>query len=155
MDPSFKVFVESLEPKFYDLVSMQPIKYNKLPPHLPKKGLYLFSEGDNHLYVGRTNRLRERLREHCMPSGTHFSATFAFRIARQQTGYSKATYKTKLSRPELVRDSVFGPAFEEAKKRVSTMDIRFIEETSPISQALLEIYVATVLHTPYNDFENH
>ena len=119
MDPSFKVFVESLEPKFNELVSMQPIKYDRLPHHLPKKGLYLFSEEDNHLYVGRTNRLRDRLREHCMPSGTHFSATFAFRIARQQTGYLKATYKTKLSRPELVKDSVFGPAFEEAKKRVS------------------------------------
>ena len=155
MDPSFKVFVESLEPKFNELVSMQPIKYDSLPHHLPKKGLYLFSEEDNHLYVGRTNRLRNRLREHCMPSGTHFSATFAFRIARQKTGYLKATYKTKLSRPELVKDSVFGPAFEEAKKRVSIMDIRFIEETDPISQALLEIYVATVLHTPYNDFETH
>jgi len=155
MDPSFKTFVESLEPKFNELVSMQPIKYDRLPHHLPKKGLYLFAEEGNHLYVGRTNRLRDRLREHCMPSGTHFSATFAFRIARQQTGYLKATYKTKLSRPELVKDSVFGPAFEEAKKRVSIMDIRFIEETDPILQALLEIYVATVLHTPCNDFDTH
>ena len=155
MDPNFKVFVESLEPKFHQLIQMPPVKYQQLPRNLPKKGLYLFSENDNHLYVGRTNRLRDRLREHCMPSGTHFSATFAFRIARKETGYVKASYKTKGSRAELVNDSVFGTAFLEAKERISKMDIRFIEETDPVSQALLEIYVATVLGTPYNAFENH
>ncbi len=35
------------------------------------------------------------------------------------------------------------------------MDIRYVEETDPIKQALLEIYTATALRTPYNDFENH
>jgi hypothetical protein len=35
------------------------------------------------------------------------------------------------------------------------MEIRFVEETHPVRQALLEIYVATVLETPYNDFDNH
>ena len=35
------------------------------------------------------------------------------------------------------------------------MKIRFVEETDPVRQALLEIYVATVLETPYNDFDNH
>ena len=33
--------------------------------------------------------------------------------------------------------------------------IRFVEETDPVRQALLEIYVAAVLGTPYNDFDNH
>ena len=30
-----------------------------------------------------------------------------------------------------------------------------VEETDPVSQALLEIYIAIALQTPYNDFENH
>jgi hypothetical protein len=32
------------------------------------------------------------------------------------------------------------------------MDVRYVEETDPQRQALLEIYVAVVLETPYNDF---
>jgi hypothetical protein len=35
------------------------------------------------------------------------------------------------------------------------MDIRFIEESDPVRQALLEIYVASALQTPFNDFDNH
>ena len=35
------------------------------------------------------------------------------------------------------------------------MDLRFVDEADPIRQALLEIYVAVVLGTPYNDFDTH
>ena len=30
-----------------------------------------------------------------------------------------------------------------------------VEETDAVKQALLEIYTAVVLKTPYNDFDNH
>jgi hypothetical protein len=49
----------------------------------------------------------------------------------------------------------FKSAFDKAKKRITSMDIRFVEESDPTRQALLEIYTATVLKTPYNDFDNH
>lgn len=155
MHPKFKAFVESLEPKFQLLLSMAPVEYCNLPREMPRKGLYLFSEGQNHLYVGRTNRLRERLRGHCIQSATHFTATFAFRIAREKTGFLKATYKAEGSRASLVNDEVFSPAFFEAKARIAVMDIRYVEENDPVSQALFEIYVATALGTPFNDFDNH
>ena len=35
------------------------------------------------------------------------------------------------------------------------MDIRFVEETDAVRQALLEIYVALALETTFNDFDNH
>jgi len=35
------------------------------------------------------------------------------------------------------------------------MDVRYVEETDPLRQALLEIYVSIVLKTPYNDFDTH
>jgi hypothetical protein len=54
-----------------------------------------------------------------------------------------------------VTDPEFSPAFIRAKARLLDMDLRFIEEPDPVRQALLEIYVAVVLKTPYNDFENH
>jgi len=82
------------------------------------------SDGQRHLYVGRTNRLRQRLQNHCRPSGTHFTATFAFRIARQDTGRVKATYSKAGSREALTSDPEFAEAFEGAKRRVAKMDIR-------------------------------
>lgn len=151
----FSAFIESLEPKLDALVTMEPVRSAALPRDIPERGIYLFSEGSNHLYVGRTNGIRKRLQNHCRPSGTHFSATFAFRMARVETGMIRATYKAKGGRDELCRDAIFGPAFTVAKSRVAAMDIRYVREDDPIRQALLELYVAVVLKTPYNDFDNH
>jgi predicted GIY-YIG superfamily endonuclease len=155
MDPGFTRLVESLEPKYQALVGMAPVRYGSLPRELPIRGIYLFSEGTAHLYVGRTNRLRERLRGHCVPSGSHFTATFAFRIARTTTGRIAASYSKSGSRADLLKDEAFASTFEAAKRRIASMDLRFIEESDPTRQALLEIYAATVLKTPYNDFDNH
>lgn len=49
----------------------------------------------------------------------------------------------------------FRLAFIEAKKRIRAMDLRFVEENDPVRQAVLEIYVAVSLQTPYNDFDTH
>ena len=106
-------------------------------------------------YVGRTNKLRQRLRGHCVVSSGYFSATFAFRIARKATGKLRASYTKAGSRSELLTDPAFAHAFDEAKRRIRAMDLRHVEEVHGTKQALLEIYAATVLETPYNDFDNH
>jgi len=155
MDVAFKKVIDSLEPKFRELQEMSPVKIDRLPKSLPKSGIYLFSEGKKYLYVGRTNNIRRRLRNHTRLSGKHNQATFAFRIARERTGKTKAAYSSNGSRSSLQNDSNFNAEFDAAKSRVAQMDIRFIEETDSIRQALLEIYIATVLKTPYNDFDNH
>ena len=54
-----------------------------------------------------------------------------------------------------MEDPTFAAAFSDAKARIRHMDVRFVEETNPVRQSLLEIYVAVVLETPYNDFDNH
>jgi len=155
MDITFKEIVESLEPKYQALLKMTPVKMPNLPKDMPKEGIYLFSEGDKYLYVGRSNNIRRRLQYHTRPSGTHNLATFAFRISREKTKQTKATYSSDGSRVALQNDPLFKKEFVDAKIRVSQMEIRFIEETDSVRQALLEIYVATVLNTPYNDFHNH
>jgi len=55
----------------------------------------------------------------------------------------------------LVIESDFAEAFAQAKYRLARVEIRAVEESDPVRQALLEIYIATVLGTPYNDVENH
>jgi hypothetical protein len=52
-------------------------------------------------------------------------------------------------------DPVFAQAFVSAKERIRKMEYRYVEEADQNSQALLEIYCAVVLQTPYNDFNTH
>lgn len=52
-------------------------------------------------------------------------------------------------------DPVFAAAFSAAKERIRQMEYRYVEEVDQNRQALLEIYCAVVLATPYNDFGTH
>jgi hypothetical protein len=155
MDPRFSTTVESLHPSFQRLLAMDPVKALDFPRHLPQAGIYLLSEGSQHLYVGRTNRVCKRLSNHCRPSATHKMAAFAFRLAREATGKLKATYKAEGSRAHLMTDPAFVSAFESAKARIRVMDVRFVAEDDPVNQTILEVYVAVVLQTRYNDFDTH
>jgi predicted GIY-YIG superfamily endonuclease len=155
MDPLFESFVNSLHPTFQRLLTMQPVKYDTLPKGMTASGVYLFSENGRHLYVGRSRNIKSRLGRHCRPGATHRMAAFAFRLAREQTGKLNATYKKKGSRSALIQEPEFHDAFNAAKARIRVMDIRYVEESDPIRQTLLEIYTAMVLQTPYNDFDTH
>jgi hypothetical protein len=155
MNLKFAKLVESLEPAFQRLVQMTPVSAARLPRVMPSRGIYLFSEGERHLYVGRTDNIRRRIGNHCRASSGHNQATFAFRMARTETGLLRAAYTTSGSRGHMAKDQVFGPVFVASKQRVRALDLRFVEETDPTRQALLEIYAATVLETPFNDFANH
>lgn len=155
MHEAFRQYVESLHRSFERLMEMSPVKIASLPKPLPAKCVYLFSEGSNHLYVGRTRKLRNRLRQHSIPASQHKQAAFAFKLAREATGQAKASYTPEGSRQALLADPVFADAFAKAKARICSMDLRFVEESDPLRQALLEIYVAVVLGTKYNDFDTH
>lgn len=155
MNETFRRHVEALDPSFQALLSQAPATCEHLPRDIPRRGIYLFSESERPLYVGRSNRIRKRLQDHSRPSSGHNSASFAFRIAREVTGKMKATYSQKGSRAELENDPEFRLAFDAAKARVRAMEVRYVEETDPMRQALLEMYAALSLKTPYNDFDNH
>lgn len=151
MNPRFQDHVDQLEPKFQQLISMPPLKIAMLQASTPKSGIYLLSEETAHLYVGRSKRLRERLRYH---SAERFlEASFAFLLAREATGFAKPTYTKTGSRRELQADPRFQLAFRAACNRIAAMDVRFVEESDPVRQALLEIYAAISLDTKYNKFE--
>jgi hypothetical protein len=78
------------------------------------------------------------------------------RLAREATGRTTASYRAGAgSRPRLMLDPVFADAFVAAKERIRSMEYRYVEEPDQSRQALLEIYCAVVLGTPYNDFGTH
>ena len=153
--PRFAAVVESLEPSFRRLIDMEPVRYGALPKQIPRSGIYLFSEGTSHLYVGRSRDIRGRLGRHCRLGATHRMAAFAFRLAREATGQLNAAYRKEGSRHALIEDPTFRASFEKAKARIRQMDIRYVAEEDPLCQCILEVYVAVALSTPYNDFETH
>ncbi len=156
MEPAFARYAESLHPSFERLVAMPPVTIATLSHDAPKECVYLFSENGKSLYVGRTRHLRQRMRQHSIPSSRHNQAVFAFRLAREATGRLIATYTGEGTRALLAaNDPAFMAAFTDAKRRIRTMQLRYIEETDPLRQALLEIYASIVLATPYNDFNTH
>jgi predicted GIY-YIG superfamily endonuclease len=155
MNEQFRQYVESLQPLVERLLAFQPFTFATLPKKLPEAGVYLFTENGIHLYVGRTNTLRKRLQQHCRPGSTHNHAPFAFLLARLAHGTPRATYKTEGSRKALAAIPDFARLFTAAKGRLRGMEIRVVEEKHPLTQALLEMYVAVSLNTKHNDFDNH
>lgn len=156
MDSKFFAHIETLKAQLDRLLGMTPVKATELPKTMSCKGVYLFSEGNKHLYVGRSNNIKKRIKDHSIQSATANKAAFAFLLARKETGNLNATYKKGAgSRKALMEDGSFVKDFETSKARIQKMDVRFIEENNPVRQALLEIYVAVEHSTPYNDFENH
>ena len=161
MDAKFAALVERLHPSFDALMSCPPVTGGAIPDyHVAKgekaKGVYLFTEDGQHLYVGRSNRLLQRYKNHWMANKTEREAAFAFKLARKATGFETATYqKGDGSRKGLALNPIFIDAFTQAKARIREMEYRWVIEPHPTTQCLLEIYVATVLGTPFNDFDTH
>ena len=120
---------------------------------LPKRGIYVFYENGQAIYVGRTNRMRERIKEHGRPRSSHNSAPFAFNLAKKPADNKGVDLSQQ--RSSLEKDPVFADLFTQAKKRVSRMSVRVIEIDNPIVQTIFEVYAAMELKTPYNDFETH
>lgn len=155
MNPHFREVIETLHPALESLLAMPPVTTLTLPRRMPESGIYLFTERGSHLYVGRSNRLRSRIRNHGGPSAGENVASFAFRIARTDTGNITASYQVHGSRKDLLMDPTFLAAFNTAKTRVQRMEVRFVEERNQLKQAVLEIYAAVALGTTFNDFDTH
>ena len=157
MNEKFKSAIDDLHSKFELLVAMSPCTVEQLPAtdNMPIAGVYLFSEGDTDLYVGRSDTIRSRLQSHCRPSSDHHSATFAYRLATEITRIKPIKYSPDSSRDKVQVLPEFAPVFVEQKARIRKMDVRFVSEPAPLKQALLEMYAAISLETPHNNFDNH
>ncbi len=149
---TFTQAVKAVKKKCAALFKSPFYKLETLPKDMPEAGVYVFSKGRTVLYVGRTNKLRRRLQFHTR--NNHNQATFAFLLARKETGKTKPSYKTNGSRSDLLRHGNFRAAFNKARSAIREMDVQFIEERDPNRQALLEICTAMKSKAKYNDFDN-
>lgn len=154
MDSRFARYVENLHEKYEQLMAMEPVTMESPLHNTPEGGVYLFSEGGSHLYVGRSKRqLNKRLRGHIRKSAK--DSPLAFKLAREATGQTVTSYSGDHIREKLLSDPEFLKVYQDAKERIRRMNIRWVHEPEPTRQALLEIYVSVVLDTRYNDFDTH
>ena len=154
MDDKFREYVNKMQGYLEELeqnLLLDRLKLGKIP----KSGIYVFHEKGKPFYVGRSNRMRERILEHGRPSSDHYSATLAFRMAIKSVGIGEEELK-QCKRSELEKRPEFKRIFTSEKSRVSSMKVKTVGITDQIEQALFEIYAALKLETlEYNDFGTH
>ena len=126
----------------------------RLSHNLPAKGIYVFYENGEPIYVGRSDRLKDRLLEHGREGSRNQTAPFAFNIAREEFQENFPGHDA-VPRNDLEIDPRFAPLFREAKRRVRRMEIRVVEIQDPIEQTIFEVYAHLKLGTRFNSFENH
>ncbi len=150
----FDGFLASLEPKLRELLNCPPLDEARLRQCAGRPGIYLFSEGSCHLYVGRTDNLKKRIQTQRRSGAGTNQAAFAYAIAKHELSIPRVPYnKNHPAHPQM--QPGFDRAFHRAKQRVRIMTVRVVQEDDSIGQALLEIYVHLRLHTEFNQFDNH
>ncbi|MDO9410082.1 hypothetical protein [Patulibacter sp.] len=151
---SFAEAVAQMEPLLVDLQAAPAFPFLSHPEVPRARGIYLFSEHGAPAYVGQTRNLRSRLRQQTGEKSTHFSASFAYRIAEADAAASGMDVKR--TRAALSSDPAFAELFTATRSRVHDMDVQFIEVDDPIVRTMFEMYVALTLNTvEYNSFETH
>ena len=120
---------------------------------LPNKGVYAFYEGDKPLYVGRSNRLRQRVKEHGQPGSRTNKATFAYRLLANEYGLPMGHDRDHL-RSEVADEH--DAEFREQKKRVRNMSVQAVGICDDTVAYFFEAYAIVALDTTkYNKFEPH
>ena len=103
---------ETIKP-FEDILSVMSYYLDKLKPFSSAfimklgdilRGVYVFFENEIPIYVGRTNNLKRRLREHAQ-GATHYDATFAFKLAKIEA--EKGNVDITGSSKVLIKDEAF------------------------------------------------
>jgi predicted GIY-YIG superfamily endonuclease len=155
MNPEFAEHIANLDSQLTALMASPALQAPKLSLGLPAAGVYLFTEFGTHLYVGRSNDLRERIQIHGRGGSKTWQAAFAYRLARAACGVVKVSYAAVAPEDDFSLKEPFLSEFRAAKQRIRQMEVRVIGEPQPVRQMLLEAYVAVSLRTPYNDFDNH
>jgi len=155
MNERFKKLADRMPLHLQSLLEQSPISIDDIGiTKVPQKGVYVFFEGNKPIYVGRSNRLKKRIKEHSQISSDHYSATLAFRIAKQNTSTLQKKER-KLTNKQLMNNSDFVERFKAAKDRIARTEPRFIKIEDQVEQAMFEIYASLALNTELNDFGTH
>ena len=139
-------FMDGLEDLLDSLVNAPAfaIDDEESPPETP--GVYLFTAGDDVLHVGRTRKLKSRRGQQCSLTGTHNSASAAFKLARSNAlEDGVALPRTRQATQE---HPDFLSYFDAARQQFRAAEFRFVEIDDPPIQTVFEIYASIALRLP-------
>ncbi|MBN1548908.1 MAG: hypothetical protein JW902_19815 [Syntrophaceae bacterium] len=112
------------------------------------KGCYVLIRNKKPIYVGISQRVFNRLRQHVL-GRTHFDASLAYRIAAQKCPH-------KMTRSKAMKDQKFLEHFNAAKRYIRGLKAASIEIDNHLELYLFEAYCAMELDTSkHNTFETH
>ena len=150
MNAEFQSIVGKMEPLLEQLENSSPLVAQDDLKKLPPKGVYAFYEDSEAIYVGRSNRLRERVREHRSTSSGHESATFAFKLLLEAIGDPGGHVPGRTRREVQER---YAEEYKKQKERIRKMEVKAVEIEEQETQAVFEIYAILALKTTkYNSF---
>jgi hypothetical protein len=127
------------------LLAGPPYRRGEKPSVPPVAGVYLFTEGGIHRYVGRTRNANRRLGEHTRPSSKENSAPFAFNVAKSEA--RSGGLDVAGSRKAVAALPGFTPHFAAVKERVRAMEFRVVEVVDPAVSTIFEVYASIALGT--------
>ena len=149
MNARFREVVDRMEPLLEALRSSDLLTWDDLK-RVPQQGVYVFYEGNTPIYVGRSRRMRQRIREHGATSSRHESATFAFKLLRHQVGEPEG-HASEYTRPQL--QERYPVEYAAQRERVRNMRFRVVAIENPVVQTVFETYAILALDTrKYNTF---
>ena len=151
MNPDFQKIINQMEPLLEELMTSSPHTIEDGLRNLPRKGVYAFYENGKAIYVGRSNRIRDRIREHGAESSRHESATFAYKLMLEEVG-EQGGHSSKSSRQDLQQK--YENEYKGQRKRIREMKVRGVAIEDQKVQAVFEIYAILALGTTkYNPFQ--
>ena len=151
MSETFDKIVAQMEPLLKTLLSERPLDRAELR-NIPKRGIYVLYEGGEPIYVGRSNDIPRRLREHGNDSSRNESATFAYKLSLDATG-DPGGHTPGKTRKTRERDPEFAKEYQKQRKRVRNMLVRVAGIEDQATQSVFEIYAILALGTEsYNKF---
>ncbi len=148
MDTIFWEAIEKMKPLMDQLKASEERRWNEYGV-APQRGVYVFYENGDPIYVGRSNNMRGRIREHGAESSARYSATFAFKLLRQELDFpSRRAEDIEKNHKE---------EYRKQRERVRDMTFRAVQISDQLEQSLFETYAIIEMGTApkYNDFETH
>ena len=150
MPASFEEIVTQLEPLLEELQSSLAYHGHKIrceicPTRVSTSSMRTVSLCTLAVLVATVKQtVLQRIRQHTIPSSRHNQATFAFRLLQEDLGLPVG-HESDMTRPEFAEK--YETKFLEQKQRVRNMEVRVVEVTNSVVQAVFEIYAALTLGT--------
>ncbi len=149
MNVAFQEAVERMNPIMEILLNSEELTWEGRRG-APQQGVYVLYEDGNPIYVGRSNRMRNRIREHGADSSDRHSATFALKLLRLELNEPEGNTEDFVNAHE--------EEYRQQRERVRAMTFRAVEITDQLEQTLFEIYAILIFgthHIGHNDFDTH